>query len=443
MIKKFNIQLKLSEIIFLIIICFFLFAILYGPSMINLFILILLIYFIFNVNKQVIKIKKNELLIFIFPLFFWLYIIFNSLITENISYGFEKSISFLRFFILSFIIYKILITKEILLKYFSIIFSFFSIFLSIDILVQYFNGEDLFGYNAGMCIYHKGKYDPELCERFSGFFGDEFIAGSYLSTFGIFFLFILNKFLKKNFVSNIFFLISFLLIILGTIVSGERSAILTLILIFIFNLLFNFKIRKYLLLLSLLFLILSSFAFKNFDHVKHRYVEWPVNLIKSQEGNLVQKLIQTPWGVHYITAYEIFKDHYFFGSGFKSFREICKKNKYETTSVLNNYGIVEKTTSLGCSTHPHNIYFELLSETGLLGFLLFIISIYFLIFHEFIKKKQITFNDPYIIFILSIICSMLFPFKPTGSFSGTVFATNLWFFIGFFIFFVRRSSRSE
>ena len=71
MIKKFNIQLKLSEIIFLVIICFFLFAILYGPSMINLFILILLIYFIFNVNKQVIKIKKNELLIFIFPLFFW------------------------------------------------------------------------------------------------------------------------------------------------------------------------------------------------------------------------------------------------------------------------------------------------------------------------------------------------------------------------------------
>ena len=56
-----------------------------------------------------------------------------------------------------------------------------------------------------MCIYHKGKYDPELCERFSGFFGDEFIAGSYLSTFGIFSLFILNHFLKKNFVSNIFF----------------------------------------------------------------------------------------------------------------------------------------------------------------------------------------------------------------------------------------------
>ena len=196
MIKKFNIQLKLSEIIFLVIIK--LFAILYGPSMINLFILILLIYFIFNVNKQVIKIKKNELLIFIFPLFLVLYYLpfFNS---ENISYGIEKSISFLRFFILSFIIYKILITKEILLKHFSIIFSFFSIFLSIDILIQYFNGEDLFGYNAGMCIYHKGKYDPELCERFSGFFGDEFIAGSYLSTFGIFSLFILNKFLKKKF----------------------------------------------------------------------------------------------------------------------------------------------------------------------------------------------------------------------------------------------------
>lgn len=442
MIKKFNIQLKLLEFIFLGIICFFLFAILYGPSMINLFILILSIYFIFNVYKKVITIEKNELLIFIFPLCFWIYIILNSLIIGNISNGIEKSFFFLRFFILSFIIYKILITKEFLLKYFSIIFFSFSIFLSVDILIQYFNGEDLFGYSAGMCIYHKGKYDPELCERFSGFFGEEFIAGSYLSTFGIFSLFTLNNFLKKNIFSNIFFVTSLLLIFLGAVVSGERSAILTLILIFIFNLFFNFKIRKYLLYFFLLFLILSSFAFKNFDHIKHRYVEWPTNLIKSHEGNIIQKFIQTPWGIHYVTAYEIFKDHYLFGSGFKSFREVCKKNKYETNLLLKNYGVTEKNRSSGCSTHPHNIYFELLSETGLFGFFLFIISVYFLIFFEFIKKKSITFKDPYLIFILSIICSMLFPFKPTGSFSGTVFATNFWFFIGFFIFFVRRSIKS-
>ncbi|MBD1169037.1 O-antigen ligase family protein [Pelagibacterales bacterium SAG-MED08] len=439
MIKKTIIQLKSLDIIFLGIICFFLFAILAGPSMINLFIFFLLVYLIYNIKKNLIKIDKNELIIFVFPLIFWIYIVLSSLFMGNFSIGFEKSFFYIRFIILSFIIYKILITKELLLKYFSIIFSSFSIFLSIDILFQYFSGQDLFGYKAGLCVYDMGRYDPELCERFSGFFGEEYIAGSYLSTFGIFFIFILKNYLNKKIYSIFFFIVSLSLIILATIITGERSALLNLILIFTFNLIFNFKIRKYLLYIAIIFVFLSAFAINNFDHVKHRYVDWPINYIKSQDGNFIQKLIQTPWGIHYVTAYEVFKDHYLLGSGFKSYREVCKQQEYETNLIIRNYGIKKETKYTGCSTHPHNIYFELLSETGLFGLILFIISKYYLIFHEVIKKRQNIFKNPYLIFSLSAVCSILFPFKPTGSLSSTVFAGNLWFLIGIFLFFVKKS----
>jgi len=92
--------------------------------------------------------------------------------------------------------------------------------------------------------------------------------------------------------------------------------------------------------------------------------------------------------------------------------------------------------STGCSTHPHNLYFEVLSELGLVGFTLFLLVLYFTVFHPFIRNFRYVKNEGEIIIILSIIMTFLFPFKPTGSFSASTFSTNLWFFIGFYLYFV-------
>ena len=62
----------------------------------------------------------------------------------------------------------------------------------------------------------------------------------------------------------------------------------------------------------------------------------------------------------YKTSINIYKDHPIFGSGLKTFRSECKKDKY-------------KSSELGCSTHPHNIYLNILSETGIIVFLFFLI----------------------------------------------------------------------
>ena len=69
-----------------------------------------------------------------------------------------------------------------------------------------------------------------------------------------------------------------------------------------------------------------------------------------------------------------------------------------------------------CSTHPHNIYLEILSETGTLGFLLFLFTLLCLFkINKVFTKKNIR-NNPEIL-ILLFIC--FWPIQSTGSFFST------------------------
>ena len=149
-----------------------------------------------------------------------------------------------------------------------------------------------------------------------------------------------------------------------------------------------------------------------------------------------KKLLDTSWGSHYVTSYEIFLDNKIFGTGYKSFRIECQNEKYNVQKLNKKYNLNIKNT--GCSSHPHNFYLELLSELGLVGFVLFLTILYFTIFHPFIKNFKYIKNESEIIIILSIILTYIFPFKPTGSFSSSVFSTNLWFFIGFYLYFINQ-----
>ena len=123
------------------------------------------------------------------------------------------------------------------------------------------------------------------------------------------------------------------------------------------------------------------------------------------------------YGAHQDAAYKIFENNRLFGVGLKNFREESKKEIYKNDEF--------KKTDTRQATHPHQIHMELLSETGLLGYLAFFIltlySIYYSIKNYLINKNIYQFAA--ILFILSSII----PLIPSGSLFSTFNGGIFWF----------------
>ena len=101
-----------------------------------------------------------------------------------------------------------------------------------------------------------------------------------------------------------------------------------------------------------------------------------------------------------------FKLNKFIGGGIKSFRFNCPKRK-----ITNK----DRTT---CNMHPHNYFLEILTDLGLVGFLIFIAIIILVLFKAYKKlinsDKKYIFSPFFYIFLMEI-----FPFKSSGSFFTT------------------------
>ena len=121
----------------------------------------------------------------------------------------------------------------------------------------------------------------------------------------------------------------------------------------------------------------------------------------------------------YKSGFQVFKNNKIFGVGNKNYRvETCDRN--EITSAKNKDKYI-------CTTHPHQIYFELLSEHGIIGSIIILLIFYKLIFSKIVK----TCLDKNYLKIGSLIYLILhfLPIIPSGaffnSFGLTLFAINL------------------
>ena len=96
----------------------------------------------------------------------------------------------------------------------------------------------------------------------------------------------------------------------------------------------------------------------------------------------------------------MWKDHVLTGVGLGNYENACIENeKYRSKKI--NYG--------SCSSHPHNIYIQFLSESGLIGFTLFIIFV-FLILIKIIGQYSV--NNKFSLIHFFII---FWPIMSTGS----------------------------
>ena len=428
--KKQTTNFALDFILLILIFCFPLIIVFRSAAM-NITTVIISIIILFYIFKKIhFDIFKNKLVIYIF--FFFSYIFINSVIHFKSFDLLLKSLGNFRYLLLSvavlFVFEKISEKKKIFFIYFNIIVIFL---IKLDILYQFIFGRDFFGFTPGMC--------GEICLRFSGVFGDELIAGSYLSQIGLLILILfLNLDLNKsfyNFFIKPFLLIFFLLIIL---VTGERAALLIIIISFFFIFYFKKEIIKFffifLFLLTLIFFLSQKIESINIRFVK-LFDSWKV---QSEDNTTIKKINNSPWFTHYKAAIELFIEKPIIGHGPKSFRIKCANTNIDKEIRKKDVTYTDNFRT-ACASHPHNYLLEFLSEHGIIGGIFFI-GLFCFLFVIIYKKVKNSKNKNIIVLIGtgSLILAIIFPFKPSGSFFSTFNASMLFYIFGFFLYYLKK-----
>ena len=345
-----------------------------------------------------------------------------------------KSISFFRYFLVLIIVYLLSESDILNFKYFFVSAAFSSVFISLDIIFQY-----IFGFNfIGLKSVH---YADSYFFRNAGFFGDELISGGFIKNFSFFsILLVAFIFKNKNNISFLLIMLTICIVGMGILFSGNRMPLILFIFGLLLIFLLNNKLKKVLsvslIVLFIIFGLLGSFDknIKENFYVYYKFSKYIViNLANTFESRKLEVAkhnipkeddllaydfgslfpVQTEQYGHgklFNTAIDLWQKNKIFGGGIKSFRVGCVK-------------IVERTKNRLCSNHPHNYYLEILTDTGISGFLL--VCTIGLIFVIFIIKNFKFFSGSGLgnyILLASVISLILetFPFKSTGS----IFTTN-------------------
>ena len=407
-----------------------------GSAAVNILVSLICVLIIYTLIKE----KKNYYFInkyFIFFILWCLYLILLSITSDHILLSLGGSLFYFRFGLLVLAMYYFSSIDENFNYYFFISLLFCFSILIFDTFIQNIFDKNIFG------MYREDG-------RISSFFGSELILGSYLSR--LFPLFLALIFLVKKNKKNMFYLFVFYTILTNIVIfiSGERTAYLINVLsIFLIFILIS-KLKKTRLFLSLAIIISISLVIFISPKIRLRMVYMPLEQINlfhwddkeyiSDNGELVLRknisFFSAQHEVLYKTAYNIFKDNKIFGIGPKNFREICKIKKYKTLTILD-------ASVKGCDTSPHNIYIQLLTETGIIGTIpiIFIFSYLFFIlvkcfYFKYIKKEIYLLDHQICLCVL--VFANLWPIMPTGNFFNSYLNTIYYLPLGFLISIIKK-----
>jgi O-antigen ligase len=396
-----------------------------GPFLPDFFIILISIIFLFvhNYNHKFILFKNRFFLIFII---FYIYLIIGSLLSDNIMLSVKSSLFYIRFLFFSLAVFFIFRNNKNYLKYFYIALFFTLIILIFDGYYQFFTGKNIFGF---------AKVRPD---RLGGLFFEQLILGSYISKIlPIFFTFvIINKDLFNKKYILLFSVLSYVLIFL----SGERAAFLLFTLYLMLIAPFFLNLRRFLVVALAVFILLSVLIFSN-KNLKNRYVDQMLmhTIKKTTESNIFM-----PDHIGLFTAaIDIFKKNIFFGSGVKTFRVECIHAEQNANIIK----LKEEMPNISfCSTHPHNYYFQLLAETGLVGFS-FIFFIFLKLCLDYFKQMRRHYfnkkiNKAYICILVGMI-QTIWPLTTTGSFFNNWVCSTIFLTVGIYLFVFSNEAKNK
>ena len=397
----------------IILISFLPFALAAGPAVVEIVSLIIIINFF--LLKKKFYFESKEIYIFLF----YLITIISSIFSEHKLHSFQSSFFLIRIILLYYIFknyFRFDSEKIINLTY--IILSITLSILIFDVLFQYLFKFSLFGTSS------------QAENRLNMHFRDEAIIGGYFSKILPVYIFICFSKLKD--ISQKLNLINILIIILSvicTLLSNERSAAFFLI-GFLFMIVFFSNIKNLKKFISLLLLGITVFSFLfTVPSLKSRFINETIEEFTGQNDSHIDItkresvnknsnentisfierkrdskffMFSTAHEAHIMTAINIFKHKYWLGAGPNNFRNFCSEDKY---------GIYAER---GCSTHPHHILSQVLSELGI-GGLFFYILIFFYIMRKLLIQfiyRELNYNY---IFIFCFYLLLISPIMPAGN----------------------------
>ena len=444
-----------------LIFAFFPASFILGNLAININTLLFCCFGIFQLRSKIFS-TKLDIYIKIISLFFFIVFLSTSISfirsLFNEGYQYEnlerliKSIVFFRFFLMLLIIYLLNEFNIIKFKYLFISATFLSLLLSLDIIFQYFLGFDFIGLKSHV------HYN-------TGFFGDEIIAGSFLLRFSFFSIFLIAYiFNSKN---NLRFALTTLTISVlgvGVLFSGNRMPLILFFFGLMFTFLFRIKLKKIITAGLIVLIIIFNFIFSSNQIYNDKFKSFFGNAITYGLGqitntsenikkfenlifkenitahkktdseklpNLEKEILAHDLDLYwvnrlrpqsqeigsghkwlYYTALDTWRLHKVFGNGIKSFRIDCGK--------FIGYPYFRQRL---CSSHPHNYYLEILTETGIAGLSLTIIIAVMFLAYLFKNFKFFKGNSLQEYILLSAAISLFLEFFPLRS-TGSLFSTN-------------------
>ena len=450
-----NYSIKIKSLCNLLL-CLLPISLISGPALPDLSISLVSLFFIYLSLKNKQFQYSQFLILNIF--FIWcLFLVLRSFFTNNILFSLETSLFYFRFGVLVLAIIFLIENNENFLKKFSIFICISLFIVSFDGIFQFFFKFNLFGFSMPDLSNYRG--------RISGFFREELIMGSYLSrllplSLGLLIYVFSNN---KNIKTIIYFFIT--IISIAIFISGERSAFFYCILSnIIFLILFKkYKIQIFYSIITSIFVIYFLIQFN--PHTQYRMFKFTIDQItnlsqqenyyiagEGEESKLVLnekyddskfeiqrfRLFSSEYEHLFLKSIKIFSHNKLFGIGPKMFRKDCSKELYDISK--------DKNFILGCANHPHNLYLQILVETGIIGTLpiiLFFFYICYLFFYIIVSKIINTkheYDDTKICMLVSVLIS-IWPFIPTGSFfNNWLSAINFLSLSLFYFFFYKKNN---
>jgi len=372
---------------------------------------VILIGLFFIIYTYIQKIKIPFIYFFVFTILFYIYILTRSIFSSELAYSLHSSLFYFRFIFYAYGIYLILNKYHDVKKKLFISFILIYLFLIFDSYLQYFYGKNILSY----------EFDGT---RVTSIF-DEKILGSYIVRTSPIFIFLLVNIynLRMNINNKLFYVFIFLLTLLDSLIliSGERTAFALLIIFNLFIMIVCSKnIQKLFLYKNLISIFIFTLILFVFNDVKNRVVDETISSISSDD----QFYIFSPeYDGIYKSSINVFNQNPLFGHGPRLYNKVCNKYDY-----------------MICGSHSHNSYLQLLSETGLIGFI-FLFSIFLYISYNLLKlflqrnyfKKLTNYHDEKVI-LLSLIFINIFPFSANGNFFGNWISAMYFLPIGFYFY---------